>query len=62
MVAVGDAVGVILGVRVGVLVFNSTRVGSFSPPISNTYTEDASMIRKSKPLLTSVNVKGNLRS
>lgn len=60
-VAVAEGVGVILGVKVGVLVFNVTNVGSSGAPFKEMYIEDAMMMRKSEALLISPNVKGNLR-
>ena len=61
-VAVWEAVGVMLGVRVGVFVFNSTSVGSSGLPLSAMKIEGASMKRNSSALLTSANVKGDRRS
>lgn len=62
IVAVGEAVGVMLGVKVGVLVLRSTNTGNSGLPMNTTYREAPNVMRKIKPLLTSANVKGNLRS
>lgn len=60
-VAVEEGVGVMLGVNVGVFVFNSTIIGSSGPPANEMYTENPTMMRKSKAWLISANVKANLR-